>query len=367
MDRHPAKDRLIQYVLTPFSWIYGACVWVRNKMFDIGLLPEVSYDIPVVSVGNITVGGTGKTPHVEYIVSQLAGRYRTAVLSRGYKRKTKGFIEANHKSTPEQIGDEPMQIYNKFGMIAKVAVCENRRKGISELMKAYPDLELIILDDGFQHRWVKPKVSILLTDFSRPFYRDKLLPLGRLRESRHSINRADMVVVTKCPETLSPIDYRLIKGDLDLMAFQKLYFTRYEYGQLQPVFADDAPYSASLSSLTQDDAVFLITGIARPRYFVRHFRSYPFKVKVDHFPDHHDFSRADIEEIKQKYNNLKGYRKIIVTTEKDAVRLSCNPYFPRELKPFTFYLPISVKPDPGIEGNDLIDDICSMIDNNQDF
>lgn len=356
------KQKAFLYIMTPLSWIYGFVMWVRNKLFDSGLLHEETYDIPVVTVGNITVGGTGKTPHVEYIISHLAGRYNIAVLSRGYKRKTKGFIEANPKSTPEQIGDEAMQIYNKFGMSVKVAVCEDRRRGITELMKAYPDLELILLDDGFQHRWVKPKVSILLTDKSRPFYKDKLLPLGRLRESPHSVMRADMVIVTKCPEEMNPIDYRIISKELDLMSYQKLYFSRYSYGSLQPVFADNAPYAASLSQLTSDDAVFLVTGIARPRYFVRYFKNYPFRVKVEHFPDHHDFSRSDVEEIRKRFNALQGHRRIIVTTEKDAVRLSCNPYFPRELKPFTFYLPISVVMESGIDQGDFISDLCTAVE-----
>ncbi|MCM1377681.1 MAG: tetraacyldisaccharide 4'-kinase [Prevotella sp.] len=362
MDTRSTKDRIIEYALTPFSLIYGGITWLRNKLFDIGLFTEEVFDIPIVSVGNITVGGTGKTPHVEYILSQLSNRYNIAVLSRGYRRKTKGFIEANHKSTPDQIGDEAMQIYNKYGMRVKVAVCESRRRGIAELMRAYPELELIVLDDAFQHRWVKPKVSILLTDHSRPFYKDKILPLGRLRESKHSVNRADMVVVTKCPENMNPIDYRMIHRDLDLMAFQKLYFSRYDYGQLSPVFPDDKPYHASLSELTENDGVFVITGVARPRYFVRHFKSYPVKVKVDHFPDHHDFSREDIEEIRRKFDSMPGYRKIIVTTEKDAVRLSWNPYFPRELKPFTFYIPVSVRMESGLEDGDFISDLISLIE-----
>lgn len=362
MNASSGKDKFIEYLLTPFSWLYGTGVWIRNKLFDFGILPQTSFDIPVVTVGNITVGGTGKTPHVEYIVSQLAERYKTAVLSRGYKRKTRGYIEANHRSTPEQIGDEPMQIFNKFGMRVKVAVCENRRKGITELLKNYPDLQLVILDDGFQHRWVKPKVSVLLTDYSRPFYKDRLLPLGRLRESKHAVNRADMVIMTKCDENMAPIDYRMKKGDMDLMAYQKLYFSHYEYGQLEPVFADDAPYHASISSLTKDDSVLLLTGIARPRYFVRYFKRFPFHVKVEYYPDHHDFSRADVEDIRRRYDSMKGYRKIIVTTEKDAVRLACNPYYPKELKPFTFYLPITVKLDYGIDGYDFIEDLCTLIE-----
>lgn len=343
------------YVLTPLSWLYGFVTWVRNWLFDNRIiLQEEEFDIPIVGVGNITVGGTGKTPHVEYIVSNLSADCKLAVLSRGYKRKTKGFVLANPKSTPDLIGDEPFQIYQKFGQKAQVAVCENRRKGIAELLRLFPDLELIVLDDSFQHRWVKPKVSVLLTDYNRPFYKDHLLPLGRLREGKIGVNRADMVVVTKCPDDLMPINFRITKNDLDLMNFQKLFFSRYEYGQLTPVFSDEAPYHASLGSLTANDGVLLLTGIAHPRYFVRHFRNYPFKVKVDHFPDHHDFSRKDIEHIASRFHSLPGERKIIVTTEKDAVRLMHNPYFPKSLKPFTFYLPVTVKMINGLDEKDFI-------------
>ncbi|MCH5228919.1 MAG: tetraacyldisaccharide 4'-kinase [Muribaculaceae bacterium] len=355
------KDKILTGLLTPASWLYGTVAGVRNWMFEQKILKSVEYDVPVIGVGNLTVGGTGKTPHVEYIVSHLAVGYKVAVLSRGYKRKTKGFVLANAKSTPSSIGDEPYQIYQKFNGRVIVAACESRRKGIEELLKLFPDLDVIVLDDSFQHRWVKPKISILLTDYSRPFYKDKLLPLGRLRESPRQVNRADMVIVTKCPENLQPISYRIASKDLDLMKFQKLFFSRYDYGELKPVFVDDAPYDVSLYEFTEKDAVMLLTGIAHPRYFVRYFRQYPFKVKVDHYPDHHDFSKRDIQDIEKKFRKLAGEHKIIVTTEKDAVRLMHNPYFPKELKPFTFYLPVNVRMVKGVDDHDLIEEIKNQI------
>lgn len=348
-------------LLTPLSWIYGAATGVRNWMFDQKILKETEYEIPVVGVGNITVGGTGKTPHVEYIVSHLAPDYNIAVLSRGYKRKTKGFILANPKSTPESIGDEPFQIYQKFGMKIHVAVCENRRKGIEELCKLFPDLQLIVLDDSFQHRWVKPKVSVLLMDYHRPVYQDKLLPLGRLRESKMQVNRADMVVVTKCPDDIQPIDFRIKKKELNLLTYQKLFFSRYEYGSLKPVFPEDAPYQVCLSRLTENDSVLLVTGIAHPKYLVRHLKQFPFRMKVDHFPDHHDFNRKDIEQITEKFKSLPGSRKIIITTEKDAVRLMHNPYFPHNLKPFTFYQPVTVKMVSGLEETEFIPELKNLL------
>ena len=355
------KDKIIAACLTPVSWIYGAVVGVRNWMFEQKILKIVEYDIPVIGVGNLTVGGTGKTPHVEYIVSHLSLDYKVAVLSRGYKRKTKGFVLANGKSNPSTIGDEPYQIYQKFHGKVIVAACESRKRGIDELLKLFPDLDVIVLDDSFQHRWVKPKISILLTDYSRPFYEDNLLPLGRLRESPRQVNRADMVIVTKCPADLQPMQYRIASNNLDLMAFQKLFFSRYDYAELKPVFIDDAPYMVNLLELNEKDSVMLLTGIANPMYIVRYFRSYPFKVKVDHYPDHHDFSKRDIMDIEKKFMEMPGQRKIIVTTEKDAVRLMHNPYFPKDLKPFTFYLPVSVRMVRGVDDHDLIEEIKNQI------
>lgn len=355
------KDKILIGLLTPVSWLYGAVTGVRNWMFEQKLLSSVEYELPVIGVGNLTVGGTGKTPHVEYIVSRLMLDYNVAVLSRGYKRKTKGFVLANSKSTPTSIGDEPYQIYQKFHGRVQVAACESRRKGIEELIRLFPDLGVIVLDDAFQHRWVKPKISILLTDYSRPFYKDRLMPLGRLRESSRQVNRADMVIVTKCPDDMQPIDFRISSNDLDLMKFQKLFFSRYDYGELKPVFADDALYNVSLHDLSYKDGVLLVTGIAHPRYFVRYFKDYPFKVKIDHFPDHHDFTKKDILEIERKFKALGGERKIIVTTEKDAVRLMHNPYFPKSLKPFTFYLPVEVRMVKGVDDHDLIEEIKQQI------
>lgn len=356
-----STHKILPYVLKPLSWLYGFITDVRNWLFDHKVLPVEEFDVPVIGVGNLTVGGTGKTPHVEYLVGMLASSHNVVVLSRGYKRKTRGFILANVNSTPESIGDEPLQIYLKLGHRAKVAVCENRRKGIKEIMKQFPETQIIILDDSYQHRYVKPKLNVMLMDYNRPVYDDHLLPLGRLRESSLQTQRADMVVVTKCPAGLSPLSYRLISKNLELMPFQKLYFSSFHYGDLTPVFPDDSPYSANLANLSARDTVFLVTGIANPRGFVRHFKSYPFKVIVSHFPDHHDFSRVDVSQLYDKFLSLKGERKILVTTEKDAVRFAYNPYIPAALKPFMFYVPISVKMIPGLDDNNFIDDVLKAV------
>lgn len=349
-------------MLTPLSWLYGAVTSVRNFLFDKHIIPQHVFDVPVVCVGNISVGGSGKTPHVEFLLSHLASDYNIAVLSRGYKRKTKGYVMANSKSTPDSIGDEPYQIYQKFGMVAKVAVCEKRVQGIKNLQRDCPDINLIILDDAFQHRYVKPKVSILLTEYEHPFYEDKLLPLGRLRESQNSFHRADIVLFTKCQEKLSPLDYRIAVKALAAMPYQNVFFTQYVYSELRPVFPDDSPYRVSLETFTSRDSVILLTGIANPRYFVRHFKSYGFHKKIIHFPDHHNFTRTDIEKIEKIFESMTGSRKIIITTEKDAVRLSFNPYYPLALKKVTYYQPITVRVLEGLKGDGLIPAVRKSIE-----
>ena len=361
MTRADYLNKLLTGLLTPASWLYGFAVYLRNKLFDKHLIRQVEFDIPVICVGNLTVGGTGKTPHVEYLLNNLASRYNIGVISRGYKRRTKGYVLANAKSTPDTIGDEPCLFYQKFSRIVKVAVCENRVEGVKRLLKDFPDINLVILDDAYQHRYIKPKVSILLTDFYHPIANDHLLPLGTLREGIRGVNRADFVVVTKCPEEMKPIDYRLLVKGMDLMSYQTPYFSRYVYRDIKPVFPDDAPYRASLDELTGDDAVLLITGIANPRQFVLHFKSFSFLKRVAHYPDHHDFSRKDVEEIARRFEQLQGSRKIIVTTEKDAMRLLSNPYYPQSLKPLTFMLPIEVRMLPGPSGSDLIEAVEKAI------
>lgn len=205
----------------------------------------------------------------------------------------------------------------------------------------------------------------MLMDFSHPVYSDHLLPLGRLRESTHALDRADMVIVTKCPSSVSALDMRLVSKRLGLMPYQKLYFSTFDYGGLIPVFPDVCPYKVLLEQLDKDDAVVLLTGVANPRPFVNHFRKFPFKKRVLHFPDHHDFSKSDLAEIQSKYESLNGRHKIIITTEKDSVRLSHNPYFPHDLKQFVFYIPIGVRMLESNFGYDFIPDLIQMADRQQ--
>lgn len=330
------------FLLLPISKIYGFVVAVRNKLFDWKFFKQETFDIPLVSVGNLAVGGTGKTPHVEYIVNAFRARYNIAILSRGYKRHTKGFVLATMKSAPTDIGDEPYQMFHKFGGNVKVAVCEKRKEGIERLREIDPTINLIVLDDAFQHRYVKPKVSILLTEYNRPIYDDYMLPLGRLRESASAVSRAEMVIVTKCPAEMAPLKFRLFKKGLNLYPYQQLYFSEYAYEPIQPVFPENVSGMPNLQELTSGDSLMALCGIANPRTFNRYVKSYGTKVKSLHFPDHHVYTREDFDLIEERFAKLAG-RKYIITSEKDAVRLASSPYFPHKLKPFIFYVPITVK------------------------
>lgn len=227
MDEHFIK---IHKWLYPASWLYGAAVMMRNKLFDWEVLQSKSFDIPIISVGNLAVGGTGKTPHTEYLIKSLCNQYNVAVLSRGYKRHTKGYVLATPESTARSIGDEPYQMHQKFPSVT-VAVDEKRCHGIEKLLALQkPSIDVILLDDAFQHRYVKPGLSILLTDYHRLFCDDTLLPAGRLREPISGKNRAQIVIVTKCPQDIKPIDYNIITKRLNLYPYQQLFFSSFRYG-----------------------------------------------------------------------------------------------------------------------------------------
>lgn len=340
------KKLLSALLLWPVSKVYGWIMSVRNMMFNHGLLKQHTFDIPVVVVGNIAVGGTGKTPHTEYLVEQLSADYRVAVLSRGYKRRTKGYVAAAPDSSPDTIGDEPAQIYRRFGGNVPVVVCENRVKGIYGIRKQYPDVNMVILDDAFQHRYVKPTAAVVLIEYGKPPYRDELLPLGRLREPQSALNRADIVVVTKCPDAAKPMDFREFKENLNLYPFQKLFFSRYDYQSLCPVFPQAAIKTPSLSGMRPSDVIVSLTGVANPLPFVRHLRRSGAKVKVIRFDDHHHFTAADMELIRSKFNKAAASKKYIITTEKDAIRLEKSGIMSEDIKPYLFYLPIHVEVVP---------------------
>ena len=332
----------INHWLVPFSWLYGIATKTRNKLFDWGILPAEEFDIPVISVGNLAVGGTGKTPHIEYLIELLRPKYRVAVLSRGYKRKSRGFVLADEKSTAREIGDEPYQIKRKFPDIT-VAVDANRRRGIKSLKEGFPDLDVILLDDAFQHRFVTPLVSIVLTDYNRALHLDKLLPAGRLRESRHELSRADIVIVTKCPVEMKPIEYNLIARWLHLFPYQNLYFTSLSYGNLQAVFPQSGETKEmGLKNISGNDGLMVMTGIANPSPMVKHIAHFHTPQIELHYPDHHNFSTSDLNEITTRFQSMNGEKNYIVTTEKDAARLR-TAHLDDSIKRGLYFLPIRVR------------------------
>ena len=327
--------------LIPLSWLYGIGVGFRNQLFNIGLLKQHDYDIPIISVGNITVGGAGKTPHVEYLIRLLKDKVKVAVLSRGYKRKTHGYVLANDSSTVTDIGDEPYQMKQKYQDV-HIAVDKKRVDGIAHITgdAETNDTDVILLDDAFQHRYVKPGINILLVDYHRLIIYDKLLPAGRLREPQSGKNRADIVIITKCPKDLKPMEFRVLTKAMNLYPYQSLYFTTIEYESLTPLFAKEK--STIEKEALEDKHVMLITGIASPKQIIIDLKPHVKEMTTLAFSDHHQFKSKDIMKINDTFNAIKG-EKIIVTTEKDATRLEQLDGLSEEVKQNLYVLPIKVK------------------------
>lgn len=330
----------INHWLTPLSWLYGLGVGIRNFLFDIGVLESRAFSVPIISVGNITVGGAGKTPHVEYLIRLLKERFNVAVLSRGYKRKSRGFVLADESSTMSDIGDEPLQMHRKFPDIA-VAVDRKRCHGIDQLMELPEtcNTDVVLLDDAYQHRYVKPGINILLVDYHRLIIYDKLLPAGRLREPMSGKTRADIVIVTKCPKDLKPMSFRVLSRAMSLFPYQQLYFTYLEYGNPKGIFSQK---ECSLKELSNLDQVLLITGIASPEQMIKDLSPRCKKLEHLRFKDHHNFTQKDVDEINSRYAQLAG-SKIIITTEKDATRLLDVDGLSDEVKANIYALPIEIK------------------------
>lgn len=314
-------------------------------MFDWNILPSENFDVPVISVGNITVGGTGKTPQVEYLIKMLsASSYRVAVLSRGYKRNTRGFRLVTMSSTAAEVGDEALQIKRKFPT-AVVAVDANRRRGIARLIKQMPDIDVVLLDDAYQHRFVTPAISILLTSYNRMIYEDKILPVGRLREPIGEKSRANIVIVTKCPEELKPIDFRLLSKHLNLYPYQSLYFTSLQYEQLAPVFPAEKPKPLTVEQLRESHGEVLIAcGIATPEPFIEYLEQYASRTKVWRCADHHDFTARELKKIEEWIvaSTEQGGDGYVIVTEKDASRLIDNLKVPAAVKQHLYYLPVHI-------------------------
>ncbi len=323
-------------LLFPLSLLYGSIIWLRNKFFDWGVIPSRSFDHPLIGIGNLSTGGTGKTPHIEYLIQLLKPFFRVATLSRGYKRKTRGFKYAGPKSRVRDIGDEPLQMWLKHPD-TYVAVCENRKKGVKKILNANPDNEVILLDDVFQHRYVKPGLNILLTDYHRIFTRNYVLPTGNLREFRHGVKRADALVVTKTPGVFSPLDRKLILDELSPYKIKNIFFSYIKYGKWIPVNK-----KAKEARMREAKTIFLLTGIANPVPLGEHLKRLCTDLKIFRFSDHHQFTSKDLEKISNKFNETFSGSKAIITTEKDSMRLR-NPELIKILEDIpVYYVPIEV-------------------------
>ena len=337
------KKQAKHILFFPFAIIYGIIIAIRNWLFDQDLLSSTTFNIPTISIGNLVVGGTGKTPHTEFILSVLQSDWKTAMLSRGYKRKTTGFQLATTESNSQTIGDEPFQIFTKFPAVT-VAVDENRVHGVKKLMEIIPDIQLVVLDDAFQHRYIQTGLSILLTDYSNLYSRDMLLPAGSLREWRSGSKRANIIVITKCPENLKPIEMRLFETELNLQDNQILFFSSFIYDELKPVFSDSSHENWTYQKIKESNAeILLVTGIASPVQILEQLAKFTSTVKTLIFEDHHAFQSKDFSSINKKFNAISSADKIIIVTEKDAARLVTNSNYPEILKGQTFSIPIRVE------------------------
>jgi tetraacyldisaccharide 4'-kinase len=325
---------VLRFLLLPFAMLYDVVMNIRNRLYDMKLRPSVTFDIPVIGVGNLAVGGTGKTPMTEYIIRLISPQHRVVTLSRGYGRRTKGFRIAGPHDNAFTIGDEPYQLYKKFSPEVGVSVGEERALAIPSILQELTDTEAIVMDDAFQHRRVVPGFSVLLTEYSRPFYDDHILPYGRLREGPEGAQRADAIVVTKCPDHLEDEDMMRMEHAIRTYSLKPIFFSRIRYGE--PISFGDPTKKIS-------DKIILMTGIANAKlleaYVKRHFTL----LKHFSFRDHYVFQASDLREAEQFMTQNKGEPISILTTEKDKMKLERN-----ELKSLVsglpiFYLPIETE------------------------
>ncbi len=328
---------LAKILLAPFSLLYGLGISLRDFFYRQGLLKGIDFNLPVISVGNLSVGGAGKTPHIEYLIRLLQDYLNIATLSRGYKRKTRGYIELHPSMTAEQGGDEPLQFKRKFPEVMTV-VSENRAFAIPKILMSRPDINLVLLDDAFQHRSVQPGLNILLTEFNHPFTNDFLLPSGRLREWRSAYQRADIIIVSKCPPELTEEQKESFRKSIKPLAHQQLYFSYYDYDPSYYIF--NPKYKAILQP---DWDVLLISAIARTDYLLDYLNSKVNSVRVLEYEDHHLFDKFDMANLKSRFEDMDSDKKIIITTEKDAMRLELHKQFLLDSKLPVFALPTKVQ------------------------
>ena len=323
--------KYLRFLLFPFAILYGLVVLIRNKLYDWHLLKSTKFDLPVICIGNLVVGGAGKTPTTEYLVRLLTD-YKVAILSRGYGRKTKGFILADEYATAETIGDEPMQYFRKFNKVT-VAVCEDRVKGIRLLEDTH---DVILLDDAYQHRAVKAGFTILLFEFDKLLKRQFLLPAGNLREPLSNYDRANAVLITKSPRPVNLVDQIEIRRKIDTTLDQRISFSSIAYGELTSLFGHQVPHDVS------NTHVFLLTGIANPKPLFHQITSVAAEVKLFEYPDHYDFKKEDIQQLISAFEAHPAKEKVIITTEKDSQRLLGDNLRDLLLNLPIYYLPIAI-------------------------
>lgn len=319
--------------------LYAGVIMLRNFLYDIGVFSSKGHEVPVIGVGNLSLGGTGKSPHVAYLLDLLLKQYKPASLSRGYGRNSTGFLEVKKESSFMEVGDEPKML-KTLQPYCLVAVDANRRRGIKKMLDLYPETNAIVLDDAFQHRAVQPGMNILLTDYSKLYIDDMILPTGSLREPARGASRADMIIVTKCPNIFSPVDARGIRKRLHIKPYQSVYFSYFKYGELKPVYHNEEKESPKLKRTSN---VLLFTGIAKPANLLYHIKDSVNHVSHVRFGDHHTFNINDIQRIIREFEGLKGTDKIILTTQKDAMRLHM-PGITEILGDFpVYYIPVKVE------------------------
>lgn len=331
------QNIVVKILLLPFSLLYGLGVSGRDFFYRTGMLKSVKFDLPIISVGNLSVGGAGKTPHIEYLIRLLKDYLNVATLSRGYGRKTQGYLVVQADATAEQVGDEPLQFKRKFPELT-VTVAESRAFAIPRLLSELPETQVILLDDAFQHRSVTPGLNILLTEYSHPFTKDWLLPSGRLREWRTAYKRADLMVVTKCPKNLHLPEREQFIQKIKPFPHQRVFFSYYDYGQ--PYFIFNPQLGATLQ---EDWQAVVICAIARTDYLMQYLQEKVEQVTLLEFADHHYFNQDDMLELKRSFDQLSGQKKIIITTEKDAMRLELHYKFLRENQLPVFAIPVQVQ------------------------
>ena len=333
--------------LTILSWIYGAVIAIRHRLYDWGVFRSYEFDIPIVCIGNITVGGTGKTPMAELLIGQLMDTYTIALLSRGYGRRTKGYYEVTTADNYLNVGDEPLQVKLKYPD-SVVVVCEDRVAAIRRIRQEHPEVNLIIMDDGFQHRRVRAKVNIVILDATRPVKSDRLLPVGRLRDLQRRLKAAHFFMVSKCSESMTPLDRRLWRNELRSIAYQKVYFSHIVPLSIEPLF-----YFEDREEVDYGSQAIILAGVGNPRPFIREI-SVRFNV-VDKMimPDHHRYTLTDIERLQEKLR--RHPRAVILMTEKDAVKLFRSRNIPEPVRRAMYYQPIETQlidgPDKDFIGN----------------